>query len=598
MSRKLPLIFIFLLISSLAQAKLQNGMDADVVLGQNSFSDTDAIAANQFQFNPRAMSAVGNRFFVADSTNRRILIWNSVPKVNRGPADVVVGQDLFTDSGGSVTQKNISQPLGVISDGKSLFVADNGGRRLLIWRSIPTTNGTLADVVLGQANFTSSTNINPPTQRSTNGIRGIATCSEKLFSVNRNHNVILAWNTIPTTNNAPGDFVIGQPNFTSSTANNGGISARTLSSPEKAVCAGGRFYVADSSNNRVLIWNKIPTTNFEPADVVLGQPDFISNNSNNGGVSARSMDSPQDLISDGKSLFIADQNNNRVLIWKSVPTKNGQPADFVIGQSDFHLKDAGVSQRQCAASSVTFNGKQLFVGDTTNRRILIFNLSGESGIELGPQFTQGKSLVGKVFEDKNGNGEQDGGEKGMEGVKVASDSGIYAITDSDGKYHFPYIETGQRVLKIDESTLPEGSSITTESPRKITITEGILSKVSFGVRLTGDGVDQVHNAPLLKASIFQDPLLLKPKLSIDATQDKDKLTFTIHTNYSLFIKKAEIILYDNYLKPFETIELPSPIPYEYSLYIKDLPDTFNYQLKVMDSRSREDRTKVAAIMIQ
>ena len=34
--------------------------------------------------------------------------------------------------------------------------------------------------------------------------------------------------------------------------------------------------VADTNHNRVLIWNRIPTINNQPADVVVGQPDFTS----------------------------------------------------------------------------------------------------------------------------------------------------------------------------------------------------------------------------------------------------------------------------------------------------------------------------------
>jgi len=32
--------------------------------------------------------------------------------------------------------------------------------------------------------------------------------------------------------------------------------------------------VADTQNNRVLIWNSIPTQNNQPADLVLGQPNL------------------------------------------------------------------------------------------------------------------------------------------------------------------------------------------------------------------------------------------------------------------------------------------------------------------------------------
>ena len=39
----------------------------------------------------------------------------------------------------------------------------------------------------------------------------------------------------------------------------------------------GRLYVADGGNDRVLIYKAIPTSNGVGADNVLGQPDFVSN---------------------------------------------------------------------------------------------------------------------------------------------------------------------------------------------------------------------------------------------------------------------------------------------------------------------------------
>ena len=42
--------------------------------------------------------------------------------------------------------------------------------------------------------------------------------------------------------------------------------------------------VADTDNNRVLIWSTIPTSNGVPADVVVGQPDFTHNSIPGGNV--------------------------------------------------------------------------------------------------------------------------------------------------------------------------------------------------------------------------------------------------------------------------------------------------------------------------
>jgi hypothetical protein len=44
---------------------------------------------------------------------------------------------------------------------------------------------------------------------------------------------------------------------------------------------------------------------------------------------------PTAVASDGSILAVADTSNNRILIWKSIPTTFGQPADIVLGQKDF-----------------------------------------------------------------------------------------------------------------------------------------------------------------------------------------------------------------------------------------------------------------------
>ena len=55
---------------------------------------------------------------------------------------------------------------------------------------------------------------------------------------------------------AVADLVLGQPNFTSNTANNGGVSASNLHRPHGvAVDTAGNVYVADLYNNRVLIYD-------------------------------------------------------------------------------------------------------------------------------------------------------------------------------------------------------------------------------------------------------------------------------------------------------------------------------------------------------
>ena len=55
-------------------------------------------------------------------------------------------------------------------------------------------------------------------------------------------------------------------------------------------------------------------------------------------------------------IFVVDQGNNRVLIWNKLPSNNGVPADLVLGQKDFYSREAnaGMGIKRCDASSMYF----------------------------------------------------------------------------------------------------------------------------------------------------------------------------------------------------------------------------------------------------
>ena len=69
---------------------------------------------------------------------------------------------------------------------------------------------------------------------------------------------------------------------------------------------------------RVLIFNSSPTTSEQPADVVLGQGSFTEGSRNRCGcdtAAADTLHAPHFMFWDGCRLFVADSDNNRVLIY-------------------------------------------------------------------------------------------------------------------------------------------------------------------------------------------------------------------------------------------------------------------------------------------
>ena len=98
-------------------------------------------------------------------------------------------------------------------------------------------------------------------------------------------------------------------------------------------------------------------------------------------------------------------------------------------------------------------------------------------------------FIGKVFDDRNLNGRQDTGEKGLAGVRVVTVRGLIATTDEHGRFHItcaavPNEDRGSNViLKLDERSLPTGYRLTTENPRVQRATRGKMIRFNFGATI-------------------------------------------------------------------------------------------------------------------
>jgi large repetitive protein len=98
-------------------------------------------------------------------------------------------------------------------------------------------------------------------------------------------------------------------------------------------------------------------------------------------------------------------------------------------------------------------------------------------------------IVGKVFDDRNLNGVQDGAEKGLAGIRLVTARGLVATTDEHGRFHItcavvPDEDRGSNfILKLDDRTLPTGFRVTTENPRVQRATRGKMMRFNFGATL-------------------------------------------------------------------------------------------------------------------
>jgi hypothetical protein len=372
--------------------ELTNGQQPSVVIGQPDMSHVagnqggEIPGANTLDYPQSAMVSNG-RLLIADSRNNRILGYNHIPTVNNASADFVVGQVGFTEKANDFTtdysessKKDLYFPrkaseFAGANNRARLLVADSTHSRVLTWvdetqsrwalppdpPNSPLNGFRLPDMVIGQPDDLTSV---PTCSRVGLGL-GLSShiAGGKLFVADSSNNRVLIWNAIPYRQNTPADVVLGQGNFTSCSPNAGGVvSASSLNEPEDVWSDGTRLIVADNRNNRVLIWNSIPTANAAAADVIVGQ-----------------LTRPSAVGSNGVQLFVGTPYS--VMVFNSIPTSNVATADVVIGEPD--ASSSGINPR-----GVFPYHNLLFVSDAMNNRVLIFKGRNPYVTDLHPSAIQ------------------------------------------------------------------------------------------------------------------------------------------------------------------------------------------------------------------
>ena len=430
---------------------------ADRVFGQagsftsNTFNNA-GISANSLG-GPQAVAVDSNgNLYITDTSNNRVLEYNT-PLTTDTTADMVFGQSgSFTSNSpdnGGVSASSLAQPYGVVTDSSgNLYIADYGNARVLEFNN-PLGTDTTADVVFGQnGSFTSS----GPHTLGANSLfdpSGVAVDSSgNLYVADAGENRLLAYQT-PLTTDTTADIVLGQFDFTHEIANT--IDASRLAAPRGVAIdtsvTPNSLYVADTSDGRVLGWKDVTAfTNGGPADLVIGEPDFLSHS--NGVVSANRLVGPQGVAVDSSgNLYVADSGNNRVLEFNapfaacgSFPCVGGN-ANLVFGQGgSFTLNTAnngGVSANSLDAPAkvAVDSSGNLYVADRLNNRVLEYDDPLASNTTADRVFGQ----LGSFTSNSQNNG-------GVSADSLSGPMGV-AVDASDNLYVADY--QNSRVLEYD-----------------------------------------------------------------------------------------------------------------------------------------------------
>ncbi len=198
----------------------------------------------------------------------------------------------------------------------------------------------------------------------------------------------------PASGNTTADAVFGQGgSFAGNTCNFDGFCFRTacfttanaLCAPSAVTVGAGRLFVADSANNRVLIFDD-PGALAKAADIVIGQADFS-------GLSCGTLCDPKGVAVDNAGGLFAANTAGSVVNHYRVALHTAMAPDMVIGRA---LCDQATASNDtlCSVSGLAFDPTgYLYAADTIDNRVVAFALAATPTITATPTPTPSSSAI-------------------------------------------------------------------------------------------------------------------------------------------------------------------------------------------------------------
>ncbi|MBF0522600.1 MAG: DUF11 domain-containing protein [Candidatus Omnitrophica bacterium] len=301
-----------------------------------------------------------------------------------------------------------------------------------------------------------------------------------------------------------------------------------------------------------------------------------------------------------------------------------RPLVFSVG--NFPVGGKHVLQYQLVVGSgVTMgNYENVAHAQYSNGQLLSNQATKTVKVTLDPLFDMG-TVIGKVFFDKNENGVQDIPEYSsldqetytettVPNVRIVMEDGTVVTTDAQGRFSIPGIKPGRHLLRLDESSLPEGSYLTTDKVVIVDVTAGLMVKVNFGVNLDYNrfkSEDQQFFTAKVKVS--QDRSKPSPRMNVSLFRGAvpvydnvflENAEFRIFMNYAPFVEKWRLEILDKdtrkLVKSFEgdRLTIHDPILWDgkdLTGEFIDVKRNYVYDVSVEDKKHDYDETVLMPI---
>lgn len=337
--------------------------------------------------------------YVTDRRNGRVLIWSKKNLRDHVPADYILG---YKDPECKMPVENpagiIRETYDVASNERYIFVHDTN--RILVFDKNELADGALAKYVIGKEKFDDFTPTRNPTKNTLGGNpRGLAADEKFLYVVEKGFYVqaILRFNLTELRSGIEADRILGilwhrNPKYGLEIANGkmfvagqeylgvfNKIPDENYAYPDFYIPIGavevssdGQHLCVISKSGEIAIYNEIPNEAREP-DIIINIPGVT------GGGAASGISCHDGKLAATNSFW----EQSKVLVWKSIPTRNNQPPDVIL--TEFN------GERITEPFNVYIYQDILFIALHIGSKVLIYKNLDRLSNESNPDIILGES---------------------------------------------------------------------------------------------------------------------------------------------------------------------------------------------------------------